>query len=193
MWVEVLIRCHFEKCKIVVNLSQASIATEILPQSAELHGFLGVVKSLHLTLLVYVLRSLSDDLFFITVVALFLVLEALHDIVVSLFSGLVGFERFHQLISACNRLMHRSPHRLGLVHIWVFLWDLHSLDDMLLGQNVLVLLCQLEHLVTQFLLRTLILLKGSNLVLLREELGQDVRVASDIVHIRWELRLPVVQ
>ena len=192
MCVEVLICSHFEQSKVVINLSQASIATEILSQSIDLDCFLGVIESLHLAFLVYILRFLSDDLFFIAIVAFLLVLKPLHDLHFSFIAALIRLKRLHQLFSACDRLMRWPPHGLRFVHERVSLRHLHPLDDVPVGENVLIFVSQLEHLITQFLLGTLITLEGGDFVFFREEFRKHVGVPPDIVYIGRELWLPVV-
>ena len=89
--------------------------------------------------------------------------------------------------------MEALPNRLGLVHKRVFLRHFHPLDHGSLRQNIVIRICKLEHLIGKALLRALILFQFSYVILVLHKFRQSFRVPSDIVNIRWVLRLPLVE
>ena len=145
--IEVLIRSHLEQMEIVGDLGQAAATRELLLQHGDLVGFGRVRQRLHLALLVDVELSFALDLLFVPVVPLLLILVTLHHSILCFSSGLIGLQRGHQFVGACNRLVEAAPGLLWLVHERVLLRDLHPLDDVLATDDVLISWCQLEHLV----------------------------------------------
>ena len=191
--VEVLIGRHLEEVEFIVDGGQTVTVVEVLPEPLDFLCLFRVTHHLLLSLLVQILRRLPLLLLGRAVIAPVLVGEALEARALSLPARLVRLERLHELLSACDRPVEAAPDLLRLVHEGVALGDLHTLDDVLLRQDLLVRVRQLEHLIGQALLRTLVLLQLRHVHRVRQELRQHLRVPPDVVHVRWVLRLPVIQ
>jgi len=87
--VEVPISRCLKNVKVFRYLSEYLTCTELLAQSADLLGFFGVVKGLHLFLLILIDLLETLNLFFVAIVSLLLVVETLTPISLSHFPRLI--------------------------------------------------------------------------------------------------------
>lgn len=89
--------------------------------------------------------------------------------------------------------MEGLPNGLGFVHEGVLLRDGHAMHYVLSRYDFVVGCRQLEHLVREPLLRSLIPLQSDYLLIVLEELLQHFGPPPNVVNVGRMLRLPVVQ
>ena len=191
--IEVLIGSHLEQMEIWENLRQSSTSTQVCSESIDLSGFFWLPKCLPLALVFFILLGLALDFFLTLVISLFLILETLHGLNPSLSTAFIWLKLFHHTIGGCGRFMETTPDGLRLVHERVFLRYMHPVDNILLRNNIFVLLCQLEHLVGEALLRCLFLLQIWYMWLVIQEFAKHLWISSDVVDVRRKLRLLFIQ
>ena len=179
--------------EVILNLSQVATSAQLLLQSIYFNSLIWVSQGLHLSLLVDVLRLLSEHLLFIAIVTSLLILETIHPVGAGLSAGLVGLQSLHKLISGDSRCVNSFPDRLRFVHKWILFRYLEPLDDILSLEDFGIICSQLKHLVRELLLWALIFLQLLNLIRVLQKFLQHSRITSNVVHIGWELRLLLIQ
>ena len=179
--------------EITVDIRECATTTELVSQSCYLKRLVRVGKRCHLFFLIDILAGLPLYFFVVTIVPLFLILETVHFIGLDQFSRVVWLQTLHQLISTRNWFMEAAPDWMRLIHEWVFIWNLHSLNDILASYYVLICRCQLKHFIWKLLLCGLIFHQITDMLVIFQKLIEHLSISSDIVDIRRELRFLFIQ